>query len=316
MCLYPTLIKNPKYLPNKKNNYNEPQPTDNRVKYVAIGCGNCIECRTQKARQWQVRLSEELKIHKYAYFVTLTFNDLSLSDLSNEIGAKDTLNAIATLAIRRFLERWRKKHKKSIKHWLVTELGHTNTERLHIHGILFNETEITNEELQSIWQYGITDTGKYCNQRTINYVVKYIMKIDNDHKFYKAEIFASAGIGKNFVNENTKNIYKYKPHNSKEFYILPNGTKVNLPIYYRNKFYNEEEREKMWCDRLDKKTIFVRGIEIKNIDTPEGFKIYADTLHDQQLINKSLGYGSDIKEWKFEEYNHTLKMLNKGASVR
>ena len=50
MCLYPKLIKNPKYRPNKKNNYNPPTCEDDRVLYVPVGCGNCIECRNQKNR--------------------------------------------------------------------------------------------------------------------------------------------------------------------------------------------------------------------------------------------------------------------------
>ena len=45
MCLYPKMIKNPKYLPNKKNNNNPPEITDERVKWVPVGCGNCMECR-------------------------------------------------------------------------------------------------------------------------------------------------------------------------------------------------------------------------------------------------------------------------------
>ena len=39
MCLYPKMIKNPKYLPNKKNNNNPPEITDERVKWVTIGVG-------------------------------------------------------------------------------------------------------------------------------------------------------------------------------------------------------------------------------------------------------------------------------------
>ena len=50
MCLYPKLIKNPKYRPNKKNNYKAPICEDERVLYVPVGCGNCIECRNQKKR--------------------------------------------------------------------------------------------------------------------------------------------------------------------------------------------------------------------------------------------------------------------------
>ena len=53
MCLYPKKIKNPKYLPNKKNNNNPPEITDERVKYVPVGCGNCMECRKQKKREWE-----------------------------------------------------------------------------------------------------------------------------------------------------------------------------------------------------------------------------------------------------------------------
>ena len=48
MCLYPKPIENPKYRPNKKNNYNPPTCEDDRVLYVPVGCGNCIECRNQK----------------------------------------------------------------------------------------------------------------------------------------------------------------------------------------------------------------------------------------------------------------------------
>ena len=34
-----------------------------------------MECRKQKKREWYVRLSEELKQHKEALFLTLTFNE-------------------------------------------------------------------------------------------------------------------------------------------------------------------------------------------------------------------------------------------------
>ena len=73
MCLYPQLIKNPKYKATKKNGYKAPLIKDDngnylidpRTLYVPVGCGNCIECRKQKARQWQVRINEEQKKYKY-----------------------------------------------------------------------------------------------------------------------------------------------------------------------------------------------------------------------------------------------------------
>ena len=130
MCLYPTLRQNPKYRANKKNGGNIPQPPfwydengekwyDGRVMYVPTGCQRCIECRKQKAREWKVRLSEEIRKNKTGKLVTLTFSTPSLKHLVGELrkkGDKSTGykldNAIAKLATRRFLERYRKQYKK------------------------------------------------------------------------------------------------------------------------------------------------------------------------------------------------------------
>ena len=53
MCLYPKLIKNRKYIANKKNGGAIPPVTDLRVIMVPVGCGKCIECLKQKGREWQ-----------------------------------------------------------------------------------------------------------------------------------------------------------------------------------------------------------------------------------------------------------------------
>ena len=39
MCLYPKLIKNRKYIANKKNGGNIPPVSDSRVLMVPVGCG-------------------------------------------------------------------------------------------------------------------------------------------------------------------------------------------------------------------------------------------------------------------------------------
>ncbi|AXH74827.1 MAG: replication initiator protein [Microviridae sp.] len=145
MCLYPTLIKNKKYTANKKNGGQVPPVYDNRVMYVPIGCGGCIECRKKKSREWKVRLLEEIKREKNGVFITLTFSEESMKDLSEKVQENGKLegynldNAVATQAVRYFLERWRKKYKKSVRHWLVTELGHNGTERIHMHGIIWTD---------------------------------------------------------------------------------------------------------------------------------------------------------------------------------
>ena len=64
MCLFPRIVKNPKYKPNKKNGGYPPIWNDIRVLGVPIGCGRCIECMKKKRNEWRVRLSEELKHNK------------------------------------------------------------------------------------------------------------------------------------------------------------------------------------------------------------------------------------------------------------
>ena len=142
-------------------------------------------------------MNEEIKHDNTGQFITLTFSNEELEKLTEETGIKES-NAIATIAIRRFLERWRKKYKKSVKHWLVTELGHNGTERIHLHGILF--TKETKETIESIWKYGNIWVGTFVNTKTINYIIKYITKIDEQHKGFKSIILSSAGIGKEYIN--------------------------------------------------------------------------------------------------------------------
>ena len=173
---------------------------DERTLYVPVGCGKCIECMNKKAREWQIRLYEEIKTTSEMKFVTLTFSEESLIKLEKETKFKNTKkileNEIATTGVRKFLERWRKEFKTSVKHWLVTELGHNGTERIHLHGVIFSDDE---DAIIKNWKYGYIYFGTYVNEQTINYIVKYVSKIDNDHKGYIPKILTSAGIGKNFL---------------------------------------------------------------------------------------------------------------------
>jgi len=204
MCLYPKLIKNRKYTKNDKNGGVIPPILDKRVLAVPIGCGRCMECRKQKAREWQVRLLEDVRTNKNGKFITLTFSNESIAEINGIIedrGGKEGYerdNEIATIAVRRWLERWRKEHKKSLRHWLVTELGHNGTENIHMHGIVWTDKEI--KEVTKHWKYGYVWEGKgkekenYVNERTVNYLIKYVTKMDKNHTEYKPKILTSAGL--------------------------------------------------------------------------------------------------------------------------
>lgn len=311
MCLFPRLIKNRRYIPNKKNGGVPPPCDDVRKLYVAVGCGKCMECMKQKALQWKIRLNEELKVQKHAYFVTLTFAPEELKKLTEESGQGYDCNAVAGLAVRRYLERWRKKYKKSQRHWLITEMGQEESERIHLHGIVFSAFEISTEEFASIWKYGNVVIGQYCNMRTINYVTKYVTKLDQKHKGYVPQIFCSAGLGNIYTErELVRIIHRYQDETD-ETYRFPNGQKCNLPIYYRNKLFTEEQREKLWVQKLDQNTRYVNGVRVDNVDTIEGEDRYFRLLRIAQFRNLQLGYGDNTAEWKKRDYNITLKMLQK-----
>ena len=85
MCLYPRLIQNKKYTKTKKNGGVIPAVSDKRVLAVPIGCGKCMECKKLKAREWQVRLLEEVRGEEKALFVTLTFSNESIQELYKSI---------------------------------------------------------------------------------------------------------------------------------------------------------------------------------------------------------------------------------------
>lgn len=300
MCLYPKLIKNKKYISNKKNGGIIPAVLDKRVLVVPVGCGKCMECRKQKSRSWQVRLQEEIKNDKTGNFVTLTISSEKYKELDEEIKnltGYNRENAIAKLAIRRFLENWRSKFKKSVKHWLITELGGNGTENVHIHGIIWTKEK---EEIKKKWIYGYSDTGQYINEKSVNYMVKYMTKIDKKHKEYIPVICTSAGIGKNYIEKN-KEKHKYKKNETREDYKTRTGLKLNLPIYYRNKIYTEEEKEKLWLEKLDKNTRYINGIEI---DISENENKYYKVLEIERKKNKKLGYGDDEVNWERRRYEN------------
>ena len=309
MCLYPKLIKNRKYTITKKNGGKSPPVHDERVLMVPIGCGKCMECKKQKARQWSIRLQEEIRNNKEGKFVTMTFNEENLSKLKEEIKGLEGYeldNEVATLAMRRFLERWRKRNGVSVKHWMITELGQNNTERIHLHGIIFTNK---GNEIAEIWKYGNVWIGEYVNDKTINYIVKYVNKADEKHKEYNSKILTSKGIGKGYIERNDSKINKYKKNETKESYTTRQGIQLNLPIYYRNKIYEEEEREQLWLEKLDKQERYVLGKKIKVRNEKEE-KYYYKALEEARIKNKRLGYGDDSINWERKRYENERRRLN------
>jgi hypothetical protein len=319
MCLYPTLIKNPKYKENKKNGGQVPPVTDKRVMYVPIGCGNCMECKKKKANEWVTRLQEECKSAKNGVFTTLTFSNESYKKLAAECKhtGYELDNEIAALAIRNFTNRWRKKYKKTFRYFFVTELGHGETEHLHIHGIIWTNVEMPlvekMNEIERVWSYGYIHKWKeyrgkkinYVNGATANYMIKYMMKQDPLHLEYKQKILCSNGIGKNYTKTYAAKFNHFNDKETRDYYLTESGKKSSLPIYYRNKIYTEEEREKIWLNKLDKQERYVLGQKI----AAENIEQYIKIRQVARQRNAMLGYKNYKNENRLE-YEQKLREIN------
>lgn len=235
-----------------------------------------------------------------ARFVTLTFDQESYNHhIANE---KDE-NTGAAKAVRLFLERWRKKTGKSVKHWLITEKGE-DYNRIHLHGLLF--TNKSEKFIRETWGYGFIFIGDYCNEKTINYITKYVLKIDTKHENFKGLKLCSAGIGSKWIEKRTPHMYKGEQ--TQESIRLSNGQRVNMPIYYRNKTYSETERENLWIQKIEKQERYINGMKF-NMKDPDEVKRFYQVLESEQQKNEEMKYGK--VEWSQKKYSKKLEEFGK-----
>jgi hypothetical protein len=146
------------------------------------------------------------------------------------------------------------------------------------------------------------------NAKTINYIVKYVNKVDESHKTYNSKIFTSKGIGSGYMERRDVERNKYKKKETRETYKTREGVELALPIYYRNKIYNEEEREALWLEKLDKEERYVCGVKVS---VSEGEEEYYKLLEMMRQKNKRLGYGDDAKNWELKRYENERRNIKK-----
>lgn len=293
-CLYSKLVLNPKYLPNKKNNYNPPKCTDERIRYVPVSCGRCIECRKKRRREWMVRLSEELRGGKKPpLFVTLTISNDQLQRVKGDANTK------ATRFVRWFLENIRKKTRKSAKHYLVTELGEEKG-RIHLHGFIWADKELVKKS----WIYGYIHIGDFVNEKSINYMTKYMMKKSIDKNFIP-KVLASKGIGKGYLSREDAKRNKYKGKNTDETYRFRNGSKMYLPQYYRDKIYSDKEKEELWVDKIEKEEVYI----CKEKVNPNEEEYYEILNYHRKRTEKILG--DNPQEWEADKMRKRRAKLKK-----
>lgn len=255
MCLYPIKIPNPMFVkhsgelsPHYDTRLLEKEFSELEIKgfkhkdlsrydtHIVVPCRKCHECLRSEAQQWRFRLEQESK--KYSpssrhIFVTLTFND-RYYDYNNPTDISRYLREFSDTLYLRFGRR--------LRHWYVTELGEKN-HRLHLHGIIYDFPRITENGYdlkgkplnlwfeKNLWKFGFVWIG-YVDNRTFNYVTKYITKPQKTDWYHKPRVYCSPRLG----NDDDLVLDKLKSLSlsTGDFLFAKNGKSRFLPKYYRN----------------------------------------------------------------------------------
>lgn len=146
---------------------------------LKIRCGQCIDCRLHKSREWAVRISHEASLYDHNSFVTLTYSDENLpSD-----------GSLHLKHFQDFMKRLRKRFApKKIRVFYAGEYGEKYG-RPHYHACLFDcffsdqqfwkehngQKYFTSPVLEKLWPEGFSTIGDL-TFASAAYVARYITK--------------------------------------------------------------------------------------------------------------------------------------------
>ena len=209
-----------------------------------VPCGKCPKCLRKRQNEWVFRLAQEQSISNSACFLTLTYEDKYLPTSFN---GHPTLNPDH---LTKFLKRLRKANNssKTIRYYAVGEYG-TKYLRPHYHLIIFNINQSIiqhYDRIQNIWGHGTVDIAKSegASQRyTLSYIMdsKWEPSQDDDdrHPQFSRK---SQKLGSNFLTPQTIDYYRNRKLDK---IILPGGTFMSMPRYYKSKIFSKNELRKI-----------------------------------------------------------------------
>lgn len=227
--------------------------TNQGDRYIPVPCGKCPECLTRRASIWGFRLRKQEEISSSAFFVTLTYDDhhLNLCDViynKNKTEVKTgitriTKNGFMTLQkydFQNYIKTLRNNlksigHDEKISYYACGEYG-GKYRRPHFHAIIFNAPQ---RALEDAWTRGNTFIGTVTGA-SISYTVKYINKgtwkplHKNDDRNPEFALM-SKRMGANYLTPGTVDFHRNDL--TKAYVTLPDGIKMALPRYYKDKLF-------------------------------------------------------------------------------
>jgi hypothetical protein len=216
---------------------------------LELPCGQCIECRFKRSRDWAIRCMHEASLHADNSFITLTYAPEHLPE--NESLCYDHFQ--------RFMKRLRKRVRLPVRFYMCGEYGE-NFGRPHYHACIFGygfpdrkllmrtkngDNLYTSELLNQLWPYGLSSIGEV-NFQSAAYVARYIMKkITGDAAFDHYNKVDEDGVVTHRVPEFTRMSLKpgigagwFDKYHSDVFphdHVIVKGKEVSVPRYYTDK---------------------------------------------------------------------------------
>lgn len=220
-----------------KKDFDQYKSTDN-FEIVTVPCGQCIECRLQRSRDWANRVMLETKYHAFSWFVTLTYDDAKLPFYGDEL---PTLWRPDFTKFMKDLREYMRTHYDitGIRFYMCGEYGALN-HRPHWHVILFGcpipdlkpwfknqlgHQIYTSELIESIWKNGIVGIGEV-TWDSAAYTARYILKkqTGKNSKYYEdlhimpemTGMSNRPGIGRQYYDEHAQDVYFNKSGSLKD----------------------------------------------------------------------------------------------------
>lgn len=228
---------------------------------MRVPCGQCINCRMNKARQWSIRVMHEAKKYRHNAFVTLTYDDDHLP----------VDGSLVKKHLQDFFKRFRFNHKKQVRYFACGEYG-DRTFRPHYHVAFFNVGFDDFKNLKpskggfmarsNEWPYGLVHVGDLTID-SANYVAGYVLKkqtgkqscVYGDLGILPPFCVMSRrpGIGFDYVEENSEML-------ERNDFVVAKGVKYALPRYYKSKI---EHAKAHFADYLQRMKDAVQAHEQK-----------------------------------------------------
>lgn len=246
---------------------------------IDVPCGKCLECHADKARLWTFRLLAENEFHKYAYFITITYDDNHLP--SDRLVHKED--------IQEFIKSYRRTVSK-MRYFVVGEYGDISN-RPHYHLIAFTDEPIPDLKLVSNSKYPVYESTKLdnCwkskggiriglgNGKSFAYTCGYIQKKTKKQGFILMS--KRPGIGYEFFEKKI----------TQDTFYIGNGCgqslRIHLPKFLKDKYgvrshIPNEIRESTLANKLH-----VNGFGFSKMEL-ENYRDFIESIESQPLTKK------------------------------